>query len=71
MFSQDVIPLRQLTEYANLRYLKKILSNKNLQESALAFTASSKNQLAKKTMSIIPKDDTIHSLNSLCRKQFI
>ena len=42
MLSKDVTPLTQLTERANLWYLKNLLSNKHLQEAALVFTASSK-----------------------------
>ena len=41
MLSQDVIPLPQLTTSAKLRYLKKLLLNKHLQEAALVFTSGS------------------------------
>ena len=42
MTSQDVIPFPQLMKQAKLWYLKKRLSNKNLPEAVLIFTASSK-----------------------------
>ena len=42
MLSQDVILLPQLTKQAKLWYLKQLLSNKHLPETALVFTASSK-----------------------------
>ena len=57
-----------------LRYLKKLLSNKHLQEAALVFTASSKSHEeieSVENMSIIFKDDNDHSLNSLRHKQLI
>ena len=41
MLSQDMIPLPQLTASAKLRYLKKLLLNKHLQETALVFASSS------------------------------
>ena len=41
MLSQDLIPLHQLKELVKLRYLKKLLSNKHLQEVALVLNASS------------------------------
>ena len=42
MFSQDVTPLPQSMEQANLMYLKKLLSSKHLQEAALVFSPGSK-----------------------------
>ena len=76
MLSQGVTPLPQLTGWANLRYLKKLLSNKNLQELASVFTASSKSHeeiesAGKKARSFILNGDTNHSFNSLRHKQLI
>ena len=77
MLSQNVTPLTQLKEQANLQYFKKLLSNKYLQETALVFTASSKSHEEiesdgeKKQCLIIFKYVTDHSLNSLRHKQLI
>ena len=55
---------------------EKPISNKQMQEAALVFTTSSKlheeiETAGKKTMSIVFKGDTDHSLDSLRHKQLI
>ena len=75
MLSQDVTPLNQLTEQANLQNFKIFLSNKHLQE-ALVFTASSKSHgeiesARKKPMFIFFKGNSDHFLIFLGHKQLI
>ena len=45
MVSQNVIPISQLEEWAKLRYLKELLSNKHFRKVALVFTASRKSHI--------------------------
>ena len=63
-----------INEAGKATVFKKLLSNKQLQEVALVFSAGSKSHeeiesTGKKAVSIIPKSNTDHLLNFLSHKQ--